>query len=92
MALAVGRFFLELSLQEYELCQCRPSVLALCMWQVSVDYLRTYIDHDCIHYGIYVDKDVFDNCLEKVQSFFEATQLSYPQISMLHDKYVLGVE
>jgi len=92
MARAVGRFFLEHSLQDYELSQFRPSVLALCMWKVSLAYLKTYTENDCIHSEIKVEQNVYDNCLEKVQQFFESTQQIYPEISTLHDKYIYGVK
>ncbi|XP_045215564.1 cyclin-O protein B-like isoform X2 [Mercenaria mercenaria] len=86
MARAVGRCLLELTLQDYEFCQFRPSLLALCVWKASVEHLKTY-DGNFIPPGMTIVKQHYDLCLAEVHLFIDNFRQSCPDITSVCEKY-----
>lgn len=86
MARAAGRCLLELTLQEYEFTQFRPSLLALCVWKASVEQLKTY-DGNFIPPGMTIVKQHYDICLAEVNLFIENFLQTSPDLISLYEKY-----
>ncbi|WAR00570.1 CCNOB-like protein [Mya arenaria] len=87
MARAMGRCALELSLQEYELCQFPPSMLALCVWNVAVETLRTTLDTRTVHYTRDIPAHQLETCFTHVHMFFDSFRQSGQDMSLLCEKY-----
>ncbi|XP_060571262.1 cyclin-O protein A-like [Ruditapes philippinarum] len=86
MARAVGRCLLELTLQDYEFCQFRPSLLALCVWKGSVELLKTY-DGNFVPPGMTIVKQHYDLCLAEVNLFIDNFRQQCPDITSVCEKY-----
>lgn len=82
----MGRCILELSLQEYDFCQFRPSLLALCVWKASVEHMRTS-DGNFTPPGMTIVKQHYDLCLEEVHEFIDTFQQTCPDMSTMYEKY-----
>ncbi|XP_041372856.1 cyclin-O-like isoform X2 [Gigantopelta aegis] len=85
-ARAFARCVLHLSLQDYDLCQFRPSLLALCMWKAAVRQIGVS-DGEYYPSGIYCTRGRYDKCLSQVKSFTRALMDSYPDIFNISEKF-----
>ncbi|XP_050400045.1 cyclin-O [Patella vulgata] len=85
-ARAFSRCILELSLQDYDLCQFRPSLVALCMWKVAIEHIGV-LDGDFFPDGIYCTRGQYDKCLEECRVFSKNLKTSFPDISSLSDRF-----
>ncbi|WAR31375.1 hypothetical protein MAR_033917 [Mya arenaria] len=83
----VSRCALELSLQDYELCQFPPSVLALCVWRVAVEKVNYTIDMRTVHYTCDFPKLQLETCIAQVHKFFKSFKQSGQEMSSLYEKY-----
>ncbi|XP_060067243.1 G2/mitotic-specific cyclin-B1-like [Ylistrum balloti] len=85
-ARANARCVLELSLQDYELSQVRPSLLALCVWKVAVD-LTQCDDGEFVPPGLDFQQEEFQNIYTQVRRFSENLKKSFPEVSSICEYY-----
>ncbi|XP_021362161.1 cyclin-O-like isoform X2 [Mizuhopecten yessoensis] len=85
-ARAHARCVLELSLQEYDLSQVRPSLLALCVWKVAVD-LTQCDDGEFVPPGLDFRREEFQNIYTQVRTFSENLKKSFPEVSSICEYY-----
>ncbi|XP_067664723.1 cyclin-O-like [Haliotis asinina] len=83
---AMSRCILEMSLQDYQLCQYSPSLLALCAWKTAVGVLGV-CDDNYYPPGIYCTRGRFDRCLQEVRAFTETFQYSFPDIASISENF-----
>lgn len=81
----MARCLLELSLQDYELSQIRPSMLALCMWKSALEHVNTD-DGNFLPPGLFTRED-FQHVFREVKMFSENLQQSFPEIVNICDHY-----
>lgn len=87
LARAFCRCVLELSLQEYEFCQFRPSLLALCVWKAAIEHLKTY-DGNYFPPGLAFTKMQYELCLAEVHMFLDNFRQTYEDVSSVCTKYM----
>ncbi|XP_062607164.1 cyclin-O-like [Saccostrea cucullata] len=85
-ARAMARCLLELSLQDYELSQLRPSMLALCIWKSAVEQVNTD-DGNFLPAGLFFTREDFQHVYQEVRLFTENLQQSFPEIISICDHY-----
>ena len=83
---AVSRCLLELSLQEYEFCQFKPSLLALCVWKTALEYLNTG-DAGYFPPGLTICRAQYDLCLAEVHLFIDSVKRMCPDMNSLYRKF-----
>lgn len=84
---------LELSLQDYDLSQLRPSMLALCVWKVAVDETQCN-DGEFVPPGLYFRREEFEQMYVEVRFFSENLKHNFPDVSSICEHYfnLYGVE
>lgn len=82
----MARCLLELSLQDYELSQIRPSMLALCMWKSALEHVNTD-DGNFLPPGLFFTREDFQHVFHEVKMFSENLQQSFPEIVNICDHY-----
>ncbi|XP_011437783.3 cyclin-O [Magallana gigas] len=85
-ARSMARCLLELSLQDYELSQIRPSMLALCMWKSALEHVNTD-DGNFLPPGLFFTRKDFQHVFREVKMFSENLQQSFPEIVNICDHY-----
>ncbi|KAK3097913.1 hypothetical protein FSP39_014390 [Pinctada imbricata] len=85
-ARAFARYLLELSLQDYDLSQMRPSILGLCVWKVAVEETQAN-DENFIPTDLFFSQDDFECIYNEVKSFTQNLKVSYPDILSLCESY-----
>lgn len=85
-ARSMARCLLELSLQDYELSQIRPSMLALCMWKSALEHVNTD-DGNFLPPGLFFTREDFQHVFREVKMFSENLQQSFPEIVNICDHY-----
>ena len=86
-SLALSRLLLELSLQDYHLCQFKPSLLSLCIWLLSISENGYRESYNFFIPKEYRDKVVFEDCFNKVQQQISNLRCQYSNIDGLCDNY-----
>lgn len=82
----MARCLLELSLQDYELSQIRPSMLAFCMWKSALEHVNTD-DGNFLPPGLFFTREDFQHVFHEVKMFSENLQQSFPEIVNICDHY-----
>ncbi|KAL5003957.1 hypothetical protein ScPMuIL_017413 [Solemya velum] len=85
-ARALARCALEVSLQDYELCQYAPSLLALCTWKVAVTSTNTF-DGDYLPLGLEMTLEQFEACCDDVRTLIDKLQQSFPEMTSICGHY-----
>ncbi|KAL3865548.1 hypothetical protein ACJMK2_042943 [Sinanodonta woodiana] len=83
---ALARCVIELSMQDYELCQFRPSLLALCIWKECVQ-LMGLDDGNFFPPGMNFFKEQYEYCLAEVKVFVTNLKRSWPDMLSMTDYY-----
>lgn len=86
-SVALSRLILEVSLQDYHLCQFKPSLLSLCTWLLSISENGYRETHNFFIPKEHCEKVVFDNCFSKVQQHMSNLRCQYPNIDSLCNSY-----
>lgn len=59
----LARYYIELSLQDYKLCQYLPSMVALCAWKSAVRRCTCHPMYECCHsWEKQFDQSVYNSC------------------------------
>lgn len=82
----MARCLLELSLQDYDLSQLRPSMLALCVWKSAVEHVNTD-DGNFLPEGLFFTREDFHHVYQEVRLFTENLRKSFPEIVNICDHY-----
>nr|XP_022334935.1 cyclin-O-like [Crassostrea virginica] len=85
-ARSLARYLLELTLQDYDLSQIRPSTLALCVWKSAVAHVNTD-DGNFLPDGLFFTREDFRLVYQEVKVFTENLQQSFPEIINICDHY-----
>lgn len=85
-ARSLARYLLELTLQDYDLSQIRPSTLALCVWKSAVAHVNTD-DGNFLPDGLFFTREDFRLVYQEVKLFTENLQQSFPEIINICDHY-----
>lgn len=90
---ALARCVLELSLQDYDLSQRRPSMLSLCVWKVAVEETRSD-DGDYLPPGLFHTCEDFEFIYKEVKTFCDNLLQNLPDVSRVCEHYyrLYGIE
>ncbi|CAG2257774.1 unnamed protein product [Mytilus edulis] len=89
---ALARCVLELSLQDYDLSQRRPSMLSLCVWKIAVEETKSD-DGDYLP-GLFHSCEDFEFIYKEVKTFSENLLHNLPDVSRVCEHYyrLYGIE
>lgn len=84
---AVARYLLELSLQDYMLCQYAPSLLALGVLEVSDQLLCHSTRLGALYVGGYSHANL-EECMAELRMLTTAFTQSGPDMNAIYDRYM----
>ncbi|XP_052101653.1 cyclin-O-like [Mytilus californianus] len=90
---ALARCVLELSLQDYDISQRRPSMLSLCVWKIAVEETKSD-DGDYLPPGLFHSCEDFEFIYKEVKTFSENLLHNLPDVSRVCEHYyrLYGIE
>lgn len=83
---AIARYLLELSLQDYNLCQFAPTLLALASLEVADDIHSRRARYGAVYYGGY-SREALQECVTEVQLLASVLIQNNPDLSWVYQKY-----
>ncbi|GAB1607385.1 cyclin-O protein B-like [Argonauta hians] len=84
-SLARSRFYLEISLQDYELTQFKPSLLSLCIWIQNITNMEHIQGYDLPTQKY--ETAVFNKCFSRVARLISSIQKRYPNVKEISESY-----